>query len=174
MNDQKNKKDTGMRVDKAVFFPATIVTLAFGALFFAAPEASDRILNVIHAFTTNELGWFFLAFTVALLGICLFYGFSRLGNVVLGSPGEKPMFSTGTWLGLVLVSGTGGSLLYLSSIEWVWIAAAPPFGVDPMSVDAFRWASAYGMFHWGHLHGRSILQWQCLLLTSSMSRRLTT
>jgi len=138
-----------MRVDKAVFFPATIVTLAFGVLFFAAPEASERILGYIHSFTTNELGWFFLVFTALLLGLCLYYGFSRVGNIVLGAPGEKPMFSTGTWLGLVLVSGTGGSLLYLSAIEWVWIAQAPPFGVEPMSAEAFRWASAYGMYHWG-------------------------
>ncbi|MCL2856251.1 MAG: BCCT family transporter [Oscillospiraceae bacterium] len=144
-----NSKPSGMRIDKAVFLPATIVTLALGILFFAAPAASNDVLSIVHAFTTNELGWFFLAFTAILLCICFYYGFSRMGNIVLGAPGEKPMFSTFTWLGLVLVSGTGGSLLYLSSIEWIWIAAAPPFGVDPMSVDAFRWASTYGMYHWG-------------------------
>ena len=150
MSDSPNEaKTVGMRVDKAVFFPATIVTLACGILFFALPEDSDRVLNVVHAFTTHELGWFFLVFTAALLVLCLYYGLSRMGNIVLGGPGEQPMFSTFTWLGLILVSGTGGSLLYLSSIEWIWIAAAPPFGIDPMSVDAFRWASTYGMFHWG-------------------------
>ena len=138
-----------MHIDKAVFLPATVVTLAFGAVFFAAPEASDRVLKIIHAFTTNQLGWFFLAFTAFLLCLCLYYGFSRMGNIVLGAPGEKPIFSTFTWLGLVLVSGTGGSLLYLSSIEWIWIVGAPPFGVEPLSSDAYRWASAYGMYHWG-------------------------
>lgn len=137
------------RIDKAVFFPATVVTLALGVLFFIFPEGSNAVLNQIHAFTTHELGWFFLIFTLIMMGVCLYYAFSPMGNIVLGGKDEKPDFSTWTWLGLILTSGTGGSLLYLSSIEWIWIVDAPPFGIEPGSIDAYRWASAYGMFHWG-------------------------
>ncbi|MDR1636792.1 MAG: BCCT family transporter [Treponema sp.] len=137
------------RIDKAVFIPATAVTLVFGVFFFIFPEKSNEVLNVIHAFTTHELGWFFLVFTVVMLFTCLFYAFSPMGNIVLGGKDEKPDFSTFTWLGMILTSGTGGSLLYLGSIEWIWIVDAPPFGLEPGSVDAYRWASAYGMFHWG-------------------------
>lgn len=139
----------GMRIDKAVFWPATAVTLLCGVFFFFFPKESNDVLNKIHAFTTNELGWFFLLFTLAMLGVCLFYAFSKMGNIVLGGEGEKPQFSTLTWLGMVLTSGTGGSLLYLGAIEWIWIMDAPPFGVEPGSMEAARWASTYGMFHWG-------------------------
>ncbi len=143
------KKSTGMAIDKAVFIPATAVTLALGIFFFAFPSQSNEVLNKIHAFTTNELGWFFLLFTVGLFGLCLYYAFSRMGNIVLGGKGEKPQFSTITWLGMILTAGTGGSLLYLASIEWIWIADAPPFGEAARSIEAYRWASTYGMFHWG-------------------------
>ena len=148
MSDSTNSTEK-RRIDKAVFIPATAVTLALGVFFFIFPEASNAVLNKIHAFTTHELGWFFLIFTVVMLFVCLYYAFSPMGNIVLGGKGEKPDFSTMTWLGMILTSGTGGSLLYLSSIEWMWIVDAPPFGVTPGSIDAYRWASAYGMFHWG-------------------------
>ncbi|MCK8058434.1 MULTISPECIES: BCCT family transporter [unclassified Fusibacter] len=138
-----------MNVDKTVFWPATIVTLIAGALFFVYPEESNAFLGKVHAFTTNELGWFFLVFTLGLLGLCFYYAFSPMGHIVLGDEGEKPQFSTITWLGMILTSGTGGSLLYLGAIEWIWIMGAPPFGVEANSLDAARWASAYGMFHWG-------------------------
>lgn len=142
-------QETRMRIDKTVFWPATIVTLGFGVLFYAFPAGSDAILKKIHAFTTNELGWFFLLFTAAMFGVCLFYAFSKMGGIVLGSQGEKPQYPTMTWLGMILTSGTGGSLLYLASIEWIWIIQSPPFGVEPGSKAAAQWASTYGMFHWG-------------------------
>ncbi len=147
MKDVRDSK--GMHIDKAVFVPATVVTLLFGLLFFFFPEGSNRILNQIHAFTTHELGWFFLLFTVAMLVLCFYYAFSKMGKIVLGQKGEKPQFSTLSWLGMILTSGTGGSLLYLAAIEWIWIMDSPPFGVEAGSIDAARWASAYGMFHWG-------------------------
>lgn len=147
MEDQK--RTNNMQIDKAVFIPATIVTIAFGILFFFYPTESDAILNKIHSFTTNELGWFFLLFTVAMLGVCLYYAFSKMGNIVLGDKDTKPEYSTFTWLGMILTSGSGGSLLYLASIEWMWIMEAPPFGIEPGTVAAAEWASTYGMFHWG-------------------------
>lgn len=140
---------SGMRIDKAVFWPATIVTMAFGVLFFMDPKGSNDVLNKIFGFSTNQLGWFFLIFTMAMLVLCLYYAFSKMGNIVLGGKDEKPQFSTLQWLGMILTSGTGGSLLYLGSIEWIWIYGSPPFGVAAGSKEAAVWASTYGMFHWG-------------------------
>ena len=143
------RKTNSMNIDKSVFIPATAVTLVAGALFFIVPDKSNKILNSIHAFTTDELGWFFLLFTFAALVLCMYFALSKMGNIVLGGVNEKPQFKTSTWLGMILTSGTGGSLLYLGAIEWIWIMDAPPFGVEPGSIEAARWASAYGMFHWG-------------------------
>lgn len=142
-------KTTKMQIDKTVFIPATAVTLLAGLFFFFYAEQSNKVLGQIHAFTTNELGWFFLVFTLGLFILCLYYAFSNMGSIVLGDKDDKPQFSTLTWLGMILTSGTGGSLLYLAAIEWIWIMDAPPFGVEPNSLEAARWASAYGMFHWG-------------------------
>lgn len=139
----------GKGIDKKIFWPATIVTLALGVLFFAFPDQSNTVLNQIHNFTTHQLGWFFLLVVMGLLVLCFYFAFSRLGNVVLGAPGEKPAYSTFTWLGMILTSGTGGSLLYLGAVEWIWMSDAPPFGVAPRGAEALSWASAFGMWNWG-------------------------
>jgi len=136
-------------IDKAVFFPALIVTLVMGIYFLYDPKGSAALLGKLHSFTTGELGWFFLLATVAAVLFCVYLAASRYGNIVLGTKGEKPEFSTATWLGMIFTSGTGGSVLYLGAVEWIWIMQSPPFGIEPGSADAARWASAYGMFHWG-------------------------
>ncbi|WP_082735738.1 BCCT family transporter [Polycladidibacter stylochi] len=136
-------------IDKWVFYPALVVTLVMGAYFMYDPKGSNAVLDKVHAFTTNELGWFFLISTFASVAFCLYLAFGRYGGVVLGDPNKKPVFSTFTWLGLIFTSGTGGSVLYLGSVEWIWIMQSPPFGIESGSADAARWASAYGMFHWG-------------------------
>ena len=136
-------------IDKAVFWPATVLTLLMTIVFLIYPEASGQFMGKLHAFTTGELGWFFLLATGAAVVFCLYLAFGKYGGIVLGDKGVAPEFSTMTWLGMIFTSGTGGSVLYLGAAEWIWIMQAPPFGVDPGSIDAARWASAYGMFHWG-------------------------
>lgn len=136
-------------IDKAVFFPAMIVTLVMGIVFMFNPTGSQATLSKIHAFTTHQLGWSFLLFTFGTLMFCLFFVFSRYGNVVLGREGEKPEFSTLSWLGMIFTSGTGGSLLYGGAVEWIYFMQQPPMGAEVGSVEAARWAATYGMFHWG-------------------------
>ena len=148
MSDTAIHKKRG-NIDVVVFWPATIITLLMTVFFIYDPKGSGEILNRVHAFTTKELGWFFLLCTFAVVLFCVFLAFSRYGNVVLGGPGEKPDFSKITWLGMIFTSGTGGSVLYLGAVEWIWIMQSPPFGLEKGSAAAARWASAYGMFHWG-------------------------
>lgn len=138
-----------LNIDHNVFWPATVLTLAMAILFTFDPISSNKILDKIHAFTTRELGWFFLLSTFVAVCTCVGLSFSRFGGIVLGGKNEKPEFPTLTWLGMIFTSGTGGSILYLSSVEWIWIMQSPPFGLEAGSPAAARWASAYGMFHWG-------------------------
>ncbi|SDM98770.1 BCCT family transporter [Vreelandella arcis] len=148
MLHQKIRKEIA-GLDLAVFMPALVLTLVLAVVFSFWPEGSGELLDKAHAFTTNELGWFFLLATVGAMSFCLYLAMSRYGKVVLGDRDTRPEFSTLTWLGMTFTSGTGGSLLYLSAAEWIWIMQSPPFGAEPGSAEAARWASAFGMFHWG-------------------------
>ncbi|WP_422528641.1 BCCT family transporter [Serratia fonticola] len=149
MQNKNLAPDAKGEIDKAVFWPATILTLLMIIVFISVPVSSGQVLEKIHAFTTGQLGWFFLLCTFAVVLFCIFLAGSRYGSLVLGEKGEQPAFSTWIWLGMIFTSGTGGSVLYLGAVEWIYIIQSPPFGLAPGSVDAARWASAYGMFHWG-------------------------
>jgi BCCT family betaine/carnitine transporter len=41
--------------------------------------------------------------------------------------------------------------MYWSAIEWAYYYQSPPFGAVPQSAEAARWASSYGIFHWGFI-----------------------
>ncbi|ADO49746.1 BCCT family transporter [[Enterobacter] lignolyticus] len=137
------------RIEASVFIPAVVFIGVVIACLTIYPLEASRYINQMHHYLTWEMGGFFLVMTFLVIISCAWLACSRYGTILLGAPGDKPDFSFLTWLGLIFTSGTGGSLLYLASVEWIWIIQQPPFGAEPGSVQAARWASAYGMFHWG-------------------------
>ncbi|EMK4426712.1 BCCT family transporter [Escherichia coli] len=136
-------------IELNVFIPAILFIAVIILCLTIYPQDTSRYINKIHHFLTWEMGGIFLVMTFLVVLCCLWLAFSRYGDILLGQSGEKPDFSLLTWLGLIFTSGTGGSLLYLASVEWIWIIQQPPFGATAGSAQAARWASAYGMFHWG-------------------------
>lgn len=50
---------------------------------------------------------------------------------------------------MMFCCGIGASVLYWGILEWVYYYQSPPFGLEGGSPDAIRWASTYGLFHWG-------------------------
>ena len=136
-------------IELNVFIPAILFIAVIILCLTIYPQDTSQYINEIHHFLTWEMGGVFLVMTFLVVLCCLWLAFSRYGDILLGQSGEKPDFSLLTWLGLIFTSGTGGSLLYLASVEWIWIIQQPPFGATAGSAQAARWASAYGMFHWG-------------------------
>ena len=136
-------------IEASVFIPAVVFICAVIVSLTIYPQETSHYINQMHHYLTWEMGGFFLVMTFLVILSCGWLACSRYGTILLGTPGDKPDFSFLTWLGLIFTSGTGGSLLYLASVEWIWIIQQPPFGAAPGSVQAARWASAYGMFHWG-------------------------
>ena len=50
---------------------------------------------------------------------------------------------------MLFCAGVATGILYWGTIEWTYYYDAPPFGVEPRSAAAVRWASVFGIFHWG-------------------------
>ena len=75
MNSSPLSKKKGA-IDKAVFWPATILTLLMTIVFLIYPKASGEFMGKLHAFTTGELGWFFLLSTGAAVIFCLYLALS--------------------------------------------------------------------------------------------------
>ncbi len=138
-------------IDKQVFWPALFVVVSAIVPLIAFPEESAAVLNRVMSFITHSFGFLFLCFTVAVLGVVLWFAFGRYGSVRFGGADAEPEFRTLSWIGMLFCAGIGTSLLYWATIEWVYYYQAPPFGVEAESAEAAHWAAMYGLFHWGPL-----------------------
>ncbi len=144
-----SKFKDGPKIDKAIYWPSVIITIALAVYFVLNPESSLEKLNAVFNYMTNELGWTYIWFTIAAFASALYLIFGKYGKVILGGPGDKPDFSTFSWIGMIFTASTGSSLLYWGTIEWIYYWQAPPFGAAVGSWQAAEWASTYGLFHWG-------------------------
>jgi BCCT family betaine/carnitine transporter len=138
-------------IDKQVFWPALFVVVAAIVPLLVFPEESAAVLNRVMTFITHSFGFLFLWFTIAALGVLLWFAFGTYGSVRFGGNDAVPEFRYLSWIGMLFCAGIGTSLLYWATIEWVYYYQAPPFGIEAESVEAANWAAMYGLFHWGPL-----------------------
>lgn len=136
-------------IDKTIWIPSILLTLFLAVFFIINPETSYNALMKVFNYMTNELGWTYIWFTLAAFGGALYLAFGKYGKMILGASGDKPDFSTFSWVGMIFTASTGSSLLYWGTIEWIYYWQSPPFGAEVGSWQAAEWASAYGLFHWG-------------------------
>lgn len=136
-------------VDKTNFVATLVIILLVSVPLALYPELGARVMQDAYGFIATNFGWLYLLAGVAALLLLLWLAFGRYGAVRLGAAGEKPEFSTYSWVAMLFCAGIGAGLMYWSAIEWAYYYEAPPFGAEPKSVEAAKWASSYGVFHWG-------------------------
>lgn len=97
--------------------------------------------------------WFIMLTVSFMLFLSIWLAFSRHGNVVLGSDGDVPEFSTISWLTMLFAAGMGVGLLYWGTAEPLTHYLAISDG------GAAREAASQALFitnfHWG-LHAWAI------------------
>jgi BCCT family betaine/carnitine transporter len=138
-------------VDKTNFAATLIIILLVTVPLALNPDAGARVMQQCYEYIATNFGWLYLLGGVAALVLLLWLAFGRYGHVTLGVEGERPEFSTYSWVAMLFCAGIGAGLMYWSAIEWAYYYQSPPFGVKPESVEAARWASSYGVFHWGFI-----------------------
>lgn len=136
-------------VDKTSFCATIMVILLVSVPLAFAPEAGARWIQQCYDFIAAEFGVLYLLSGCAALLLLLWLAFGRYGQIKLGDEHDQPEFSTYSWIGMLFCAGIGAGLMYWSAIEWAYYYQAPPYGVEPQSVEAAKWATSYGVFHWG-------------------------
>ncbi len=122
-----------------------ISILVIGILI--AKEAGTSFLNSILTFITSNFGSLYLWACLFIFFFLLYLAFSKYGKIKLGN--EAPQFSTFSWLALIFTAGIGSGIMYWGIIEWAFYYSSPPFGMEPLGLEAAGFAQTYGMFHWG-------------------------
>ncbi len=151
MTNSSSSKNTGFLndIDWKCALPALIVVaiLAVPAILFEE-QTSNFVNNFFNKFV-EATSAFYIVIPLVLVGIGLWMAFSKYGKIVLGDPKERPAISNFTYIATLMAMCYGATIMRTGTIQWANIAAAPPFGLEPMSNDAIIVGSAYSIFLWG-------------------------
>ncbi|MBO1530992.1 BCCT family transporter [Psychrobacter sp. F1192] len=137
------------RIDKFTFSMVLVILLGIAIPLMLFPEQGKTWVGIARAFVSDNFGFAYLTFGVLAMLFVLYIVFSDIGKIKLGRPEETAEFSTGSWAAMLFCGGIGASILYWGLIEWAYYYQSPPFGITGGTPDAIRWATTYGMFHWG-------------------------
>ena len=136
------------------FFRSTLaISALFAVLAILFPEPMAAATGGVTAFANHHFDWVlsicFGAFLILVIGMAL----SPFGKIRLGAPGEKPEFSTLSWLAMMFAAGMGAGLLFFG------VAGPMNHFMNPLSGEvsesAMIPALSITMFHWG-LHAWGI------------------
>lgn len=136
-------------IDKFTFFGVLIILFMIVVPLTLYPKQGAEWVGIIKDYVTHTFGVLYLGIGILSLIFITYIAFSDFGSIKAGKPEEEAEFSTCSWAAMLFCAGIGASILYWSLIEWAYYYQKPPFHLEPGSPEAIRWATSYGMFHWG-------------------------
>ncbi|AWT48077.1 BCCT family transporter [Psychrobacter sp. YP14] len=137
------------RIDKFTFGMVLAILLGICIPLIFFPEQGKEWVGIARNFVTTNFGFAYLTFGVLAMMFVIYIIFSDIGKIKLGRPEDTPEFGDASWAAMLFCGGIGASILYWGLIEWAYYYQGPPFNIAAGSPDAIRWATTYGIFHWG-------------------------
>jgi choline/carnitine/betaine transport len=132
-------------------FAAALVVgvIGWGAL---SPDTLAAASTAGLTWVTESFGWLFSLLTVVVFGFMMWLGFGRHRHIRLGQDGERPEFSTVSWVAMLFSAGIGIGLLFYGPYEpLAYFLDLPPVyaSLENGSGAAMHAALAQSLFHWG-------------------------
>ncbi len=137
-----------------VFYPSAIVIIVFILVTLSVGDPMEEIFLSMQEWITTRGGWFFIVTVNILLGLCLYFAFSRYGKLKLGGPNATKEFSLFAWFAMLFSAGMGIGLLFFSVAEPISHFINPPVEITDQGTRANK-AMIYTYLHWG-LHAWGI------------------
>ena len=135
---------------KTVFVIAGALTVAFVIWGIVGTESVSIVAGAAYTWATTNLGWLFNLVAIVVLVALLAIALSPYGRIVLGKDGEKPEFSTFSWVAMLFAAGIGIGVLFFGPSEpLTYFVSPPPLTNDPESTQALHHAMAQTYLHWG-------------------------
>ena len=88
-----------------VFWPAAIIMAIFIGLTLAFPQKAKGIFDALQSDVISYFGWYYVAIVAFFVVFALYLGFSRMGDIKLGSDDDKPAYSFRTWFAFLFAAG---------------------------------------------------------------------
>ncbi|MDX1366167.1 BCCT family transporter [Pseudomonas sp.] len=136
-------------VDARITIVSTALIASFVAFCAVLGDQAGEIFSGLSTAILLNFKWFYLIMASGVLVYLLYLMVSRFGNITLGRDGEKPEFSTISWLSMLFSAGMGIGLLFWSVAEPMWHYAGNPFSATTLSAESAESAMRVTFFHWG-------------------------
>ena len=137
------------KADWKRFLPTVIVIISVLALVSTNLAKVQNAVDLVYAFMSRQFGWFFVFANLAAFGFSVWIMLSPKGKIRLGGENCKPEFGTISWIAMMFTTSCSAGLLVFGFIETIIYSSAPPFQMEPFSVQAYEYAQMYSHYHWG-------------------------
>lgn len=148
MNEQKQKQQF-----RPVVMSITVVLFALMlvAIVANAEKFYDVLNNLVMVNLMNGLGWFSSLVLLFMVGLSLFFMFSKYGNIKFGGPNAKPKFSYVQWFGISLCTGIGAGVVFWGAAEPLLFTMEPDpaTGIEAGTNAALLWSMKKCFMQWG-------------------------
>lgn len=139
------------KFDKMVLIVPMAIVVVLGLIISLLPEGSTTVISAVRDFLGNDLGIYYLVFGLAAFGLLLYFAFSKIGKIKIGSDTDKPM-KTITWGILIFTSTMAADILFYAFHEWTYYYNAQVLNktIEDAATKQL-WSSSYSLFHWGFI-----------------------
>lgn len=159
MSKNVDSTNNNLRNEWSIFIPTAILVLAISCLSLIWPnEVGNAVRGVRNAFI-HGTGAIWLWISFLLLALTVFFTISPYGKIRFGNKEDKPEYSNFSWFCMVFCTAVAGAIMYWAIVEPMDHLANPPFGAEPLSRDAFKWALSFTLF-------REFYTWPWYLITA--------
>ncbi len=141
------------RLRLSVFIPSFGIVLLAGIIGLVNNEWLISFFQGAFEGAYANFGWLYQLITLALVILCCFMAFTRVGNIRIGGKDAKPKYSFWSWFAMSLTGGIGASLVSssisqpITFFEGIW-GELDGYGIEPGSVEAALFALGRTFHEW--------------------------
>ncbi|MGB1237713.1 MAG: BCCT family transporter [Pseudomonadales bacterium] len=135
--------------DKPLFWGTLAITGAIVATGAISPDTLKSYASSAQSYLSSQFGWAYIFALAAYVGIGLWIGLSRYGNLKLGKQDDKPEFNTFTWIAMLFSCGIGVGFLLWGVAEPLYHYMQTPYMAEPATPEAIPVALQITSLHWG-------------------------
>lgn len=150
MSEQADTRTWRERIDPVVFSVTGAIAIGFVVWGLISTPSLGSASATAQDWVITNTGWFFVLASSFFVIFVIWLAASKYGRIPLGQDGEKPEFSTVSWIAMMFSAGMGIGLMFWGVAEPLSHYTSPPPGTaKPQTDEAMQTAMATTMFHWG-------------------------
>lgn len=126
--------------------PPLLIVAAVIAVI-ANPDGAATAIGRLRTFVTGGFTWWFVAYSLIAVGVCLWLCLSRMGSIRLGGPKARPEHGKFAWYSMLFACGQGIGLIFWSIAEPILLREGAPVVAD--AGNPGQGGVVWTYFHWG-------------------------